>query len=265
MRIVTWNLWWRFGPWEARQPAISTVLSEIGPDIACLQEVWSEEGGHDQVAGLAADLGMHHVRTPERFHNGVSFGNGILSRWPVIDVDIHRLPPVDGPGHRQAVAARIDAPVGQVVVICTHLDHRFDHSARRQEQVRALLSIVARHHDPEGFPVILAGDLNAIPSSDEIRLMTGETEPPVPGLVMSDSWAHAGDGPGHTWDRANPHVTETAWPRRRLDYVMVSWPRPRPLGNVSSARLAGIDPVGGVTPSDHYAVVVDLVSTAPLP
>jgi len=25
MRVLTWNLWWRFGPWEERRKAILTV------------------------------------------------------------------------------------------------------------------------------------------------------------------------------------------------------------------------------------------------
>lgn len=26
MRVVTWNLWWRFGPWAEQQKAILAVL-----------------------------------------------------------------------------------------------------------------------------------------------------------------------------------------------------------------------------------------------
>ena len=29
MRVATWNLWWRFGPWQARQPAIEATLADI--------------------------------------------------------------------------------------------------------------------------------------------------------------------------------------------------------------------------------------------
>lgn len=260
MRVVTWNLWWRFGPWEQRQAAITTVLAELDPDIVCLQEVWSEDSGVDQVQQLANELGLHAARTPEHFHNGVSFGNAILSRHPIAMHESHRLPPLDGPGRRYALTADIEAPSGRIPVVCTHLDHRFDHSAIRQEQVAALLRIVAEvRGEDDDHPVLLAGDLNAVPTSDEIRLITGERSAPVPGLVMTDAWNQCGDGVGHTWTAANPHVVDSAWPERRLDYVFVSWPRPRPLGNVAAARLGGIEPVDGVVASDHYAVVVDLV------
>jgi hypothetical protein len=42
----------------------------------------------------------------------------------------------------------------------------------------------------------------------------------------------------------------------------VSWPRPRPLGNPSQVWLAGVDPVEGVQPSDHAAVVADITMVA---
>ncbi len=50
MRIVSWNLWWRFGPWEQRREAIAATLAEVGPDVCGLQEVWATPGEN-----LAAD------------------------------------------------------------------------------------------------------------------------------------------------------------------------------------------------------------------
>ncbi|MDG2112435.1 MAG: endonuclease/exonuclease/phosphatase family protein, partial [Actinomycetota bacterium] len=210
MRVVTWNLWWRFGPWEQRQAAIVDVLTDLDPDVVCLQEVWSEEGGADQVQQLADALELHAVRTPEHFYNGVSFGNAILSRHPISAHESHRLPPLEGPGRRYALAAEIEGPAGRLPVISTHLDHRFDHSAVRQEQIDAVLHVAAGMQDTENHPVGLAGDLNAVPTSDEVRLITGERPPPVPGLVMSDAWAQRGDGPGLTWSSTNPYVVDSA-------------------------------------------------------
>ena len=106
---------------------------------------------------------------------------------------------------------------------------------------------------------MLTGDLNAQPDADEVRLLTGASAPAVPGLVFTDAWAAGGDGsPGHTWDRRNPHLADATWPQRRLDYVLVSWPRPKPLGSVARCWLAGVEPVEGVVASDHHAVVADL-------
>ncbi|MBJ7369551.1 MAG: endonuclease/exonuclease/phosphatase family protein, partial [Ilumatobacteraceae bacterium] len=51
-RILTWNLWWQFGPWRDRQEAILTTLRNENADIVFLQEVWAQEGGLDQVQWL---------------------------------------------------------------------------------------------------------------------------------------------------------------------------------------------------------------------
>lgn len=267
MRVMTWNLWWRFGPWEERQAAIAHVIAEARPDVVLLQEVWSE--GTDSSAGrLAEQLGYHHVLTDDPFafrRNGdAGFHNAILSRWPLLDVVSHPLPRADGEdGHRRALSAAVIAPSGlRWPLVSTHLDHRFDDSAVRQLQCQALLAIVngIRGDVTVAPPAVIGGDFNATPDTDEIRMLTGRSAAPIAGLVLSDCWEHVGDGAGATWRRDNPYQSATAWPNRRLDYVFVSWPRPKPLGNPVHAWLAGLEPVGGVVASDHAAVVVDLIS-----
>ena len=42
MRIVSWNLWWRYGPWKPRQEAIAATLAEARPDLCGLQEPYVE-------------------------------------------------------------------------------------------------------------------------------------------------------------------------------------------------------------------------------
>ena len=58
MRIVSWNLWWRYGPWERRREAIATTLAEVRPDLCGLQEVWGATGAN-LAAELARRLEMH--------------------------------------------------------------------------------------------------------------------------------------------------------------------------------------------------------------
>ena len=47
-------------------------------------------------------------------------------------------------------------------------------------------------------------------------------------------------------------------PDRRIDYVLVGWPKQGGAGHVTHCRVEGVEPVGGITPSDHYAVVAEL-------
>ncbi len=60
VRALTWNIWWRYGPWERRRPAIAATLARFDADVIALQEVWSDETTN-LAAELAAELGYHHV------------------------------------------------------------------------------------------------------------------------------------------------------------------------------------------------------------
>lgn len=266
MRIVTWNVWWRFGPWEQRAPGIEATLRSIDADVICLQEAWATEEGN-QARQLARKLGFH-VATSVDATPGRRLGNAVLSRWPIRHEKVTPLPLASGEdGHRTLVQARVDAPFGPVDVYCTHLAYRFDESTLRRAQLTRICEIIAadrarseNDNGADAFPPVLCGDLNATPASDEVRMLTGQAPPPVPGLVFTDAWDAAGRGPGHTWDRRNPHLRDSSWPRRRLDYVLIGWPRDTPRGNPKRAVLAGARPHDGVWPSDHLAVVVDLAT-----
>jgi endonuclease/exonuclease/phosphatase family metal-dependent hydrolase len=104
----------------------------------------------------------------------------------------------------------------------------------------------------------VCGDFNADPASEEIRMLTGRTSVPVPRLVFVDAWDVAGDGSGYTWSNDNPFAARDLEPDRRIDYVLVGWPKARGAGHVVGARVVAIDAVDGVYPSDHYAVLAEL-------
>ena len=107
---------------------------------------------------------------------------------------------------------------------------------------------------------MVTGDLNAVPESDEVRLLEGFlTEPAVPDLLLVDAWRYADPADrGITWSRANPHAAKTGEPDARIDYVLVGTPRGAGSALITGARVAGDRPRDGVWPSDHAAVVVDL-------
>ena len=95
MRILTWNVWGRNGPWQERQAAITPVLAAEAPDIVCLQEVWIADDGTTLTERLAADLGLHHVDA-DRHRVGSTIGNAVLSRWPIPAATTLWLPRPDG-------------------------------------------------------------------------------------------------------------------------------------------------------------------------
>ena len=259
VRVLTWNLWWRFGPEERRRPAIAATLAALDPDVVALQEVWGEAGGTNFAAELAEGLGFESAYAARLELDGVQFGNAVLSRWPITSSTPTPLPaPPDADEQRLVLRADVDGPRGPLQVFSTHLNWRFDHSAVRQQQVRAIAEVVAGAR-PRTYPPVLCGDFNAVPDSDEIRMLTGRAAGPVEGLVFHDAWEAAGDGgPGHTWSNANPYAVLDLEPDRRIDYVLVGWPKAGGAGHVTSCEVVGTSPVDGVVPSDHYGVLAEL-------
>ena len=258
LRVLTWNLWGRGGPVEERLAAIATVLAETQPDVVALQEVWEEQDGRNQAAHLATPLGFEYAYGRRYAIDGIAIGNAILSRWPIVGIEIRTLPaPPETDELRNVVRAEVDGPRGRLAVYTTHLNWQFDQSHVRQSQVRAIAQFIDEFaHDDH--PPILAGDLNAVPDSDEVRLLTGRAAVPVPGLVFHDAWEVAGDGsPGFTWTNDNRWARRDLEPDRRIDYVLVGWPKRGGAGQVISCRLVG-RPIDGVDPSDHLGVLADL-------
>jgi len=264
MRILSWNLWWRYGPWERRRDAIAAELAEVRADLCGLQEVW-EVAGENLAAELAGRLGMHWcwaAASSSRDQGGqeVSIGNAVLSRWPITSHVQVSLPRAGLASEgRVAVHARIDAPGGALPMFTTHLTNGPGLSQVRTAQARALAQFVGEQAADCAYPPVVTGDLNAEPGSDEVRLLGGLlTSPAVPGLVLIDAWRYAEPSDtGFTWDHRNGYQADRELPDARIDYILVGLPR-RGRGKVLSVELAGTAPVDGIWPSDHFAVVADL-------
>lgn len=264
LRVLTWNLWWRFGDWQRRLESLAVVLDRLQPDICCFQEVWST-ADTDVAVQLGERIGLNHVARsysdePERWQRwidqpGVDYGNAIVSRWPIVKSDFRKLPGVHG---RTSLAARVEAPFGTVPVLCTHLAAHPAASAERCDQVRTVVSHLADFGRSE-FPPVIGGDLNAEPDSDEVRLLGGyKTAPAVAGLFLYDAWRYADGDLGWTWRRDNPNVPTAYGHNARVDYLHVGEFGTSGGGCIVDVQLAGDSPVDGVWPSDHLAVFADL-------
>ncbi|MEU9730677.1 endonuclease/exonuclease/phosphatase family protein [Streptomyces sp. NPDC048002] len=247
MRVVTWNLWWRFGAWADRRKAILAVLRDLEPDLVGLQEVWSADG-ENLAEWLADELGLHWTwapsPAPERWRRrigdpSVDIGNAVLSRWPLREREVLRLPvPAELDDGRLALHAR----TGPVSFVTAHLTSAPDASAVRARQAAALAEFARR-----AGPVIVTGDFNAEPDAPELRPLARD---------LRDAWTESGtveDAATWDWDPELPYRPDGPRQAARIDYVRLGGPV-----TVRGARRAGDRPVDGVWPSDHAAVVVDL-------
>lgn len=259
LRLVTWNVWGRYGDWRRRHEAIARTLDNLEPDVVVLQETW-RDGNESQAALLAARLGGTAAFAADGLEDGVERGVAVVSRWTIEWTKTVELPlPPNEEPRNVVLAAEIAGPRGAVRIFGTHLAPYFHRGEVRREQVRALVDVVAEHQ-PHSFPPIICGDFNAPPDSDEIRQLTGRGPLAREGFVFFDAWAMAGDGsPGHTISKDNPNTAPLLIPDLTWDYVFVGWPSGASgAGHPVRAWLAGTSEVDGIVPSDHYALAVEL-------
>jgi endonuclease/exonuclease/phosphatase family metal-dependent hydrolase len=257
LRLLTWNIWGNNADWQAREPTLLAAITEARPDIVAVQEARGEPDCMTQTGRLADVLGLHHhlqagPPAPIRHRN-----LGVISRWPITAHNILSLPTGGQPDeHRIALRVTIATPTGNLPMITTHLNWRLDHSAVRQAQVRHIAAAVTES-DEDGWPTVLCGDFNAVPESEEIRMLTGLTTLPIPGVVFQDAWLTAGDGsPGHTWDHGNPHAAPARLGPARIDYLLVRW-HPDQAGPIQQAIVVD-GHHGNAWASDHAGLVATL-------
>ena len=263
VRVMTWNIWWRFGPrWTDRQPGLLATLERVRPDVIALQEVW---GGSDttQAHELGDALGMHAVFAEPSFPvaprdadradwAGMALGVAVLSRWPVLDHRAVALPSRHRSWDPVALTVRVDHPTGPLPVVATCLEHGIPYTDDRIAQGDFVADLATDPRFDGPCPVLLMGDLNAAADSPVLRSVRDR---------MVDTWtAGHGSPDAVTLPSTHPSAPLEAGPElvdQRIDHIFFRAGREDQQVLVEGVRLDG-DAVDGVYPSDHRAVVADL-------
>ncbi|WP_308160918.1 endonuclease/exonuclease/phosphatase family protein [Cellulomonas sp. GbtcB1] len=221
--VLDWNLHYGVAAHTAVDlEQIARTIEAQGPDVVALQEVsrgWVLGGGADMLTWLGHRLGMHVAFAPAADQQ---FGNALLSRTELTDVEVVDLPYGAGPQERSALTARVAGPGGESVrVTSVHLQHRDDNVDTRLDQLAALEDAL-----PDDVPSVLAGDLNAEPGSAELDALGGA------GWVSAMDTAGAEDVLTHPSNE----------PAVRIDWVLgrggVTFAEARVLADDSSDHLA---------------------------
>jgi endonuclease/exonuclease/phosphatase family metal-dependent hydrolase len=214
---------------------IASLIRSNRADIVAVQEVdkgVARTARRDFPAELAKLTGMSCLFSNNFSYQGGEYGNAILSRFPVLAVTNHLLPRVITNESRGVLQATLQLQSGPVLFMATHF------GAHRDEADRLASADFVQKLIQSGpaLPVILAGDFNAVPSSETIRRLR---------KVLEDAWSVAGQGEGFSFP-VNPPV-------KRIDYI---WYVPR----------RGLHPVraqvGYSDASDHLPVWVDFERVA---
>lgn len=154
------------------------VLRKLKPDFVGLQEVDEQterSGGVDQAVELGKLLDMHHAFAPFMDYNGGRYGLAVLSRYPIANATIVKLPQGNEP--RVALATEVSLP-GDVSVtfVNLHFDWVKDDTFRF-----AQATTLRKYLDGLQTPYILLGDFNDVPKSRTLNLLrqgTVEAEKP---------------------------------------------------------------------------------------
>lgn len=170
LRIASYNVHACVGR-DGRDDAdrVAAVIRELDADVIALQEVLSDDAadGPDQFAHLAAAVGLSAIEGPTLHGSAARYGNALLTRLPVLDVDRLDLS-VTHRESRGAVAVDLAWNDARLRVIVTHLGLW---RSERRRQVELLLDWLDDEITRRPAPLwVLAGDMNEwIPRARTLR------------------------------------------------------------------------------------------------
>jgi endonuclease/exonuclease/phosphatase family metal-dependent hydrolase len=219
LRIGTWNI-------RAAQSApVEMLAAEIRAmqvDVIALQEVdvRTRRGGFvDEPADLASALDLHYVFAASIKWDEGHYGLAVLSRWPLVSAERHRLSSTPEAEPRIVLDVTVCAGGRPLHMLNTHADRRTASRALGFADIRRIAK------DSFGRGILVLGDLNEYPDAPGVRGLVDD------GFVdlSADSPPTVGTG--------------------RVDYLLADPPL---------ARLASPPRVWTTDKSDHHAVLVDL-------
>lgn len=233
LRVLCYNIHYGQGT-DAKYdlPRLAEVIKRARPDLVALQEVdvgVLRSGRVHQARRLGELTGMAVRYGPTQHYQGGLYGNAVLSRLPILDVAIHPLPYTESTPQRTtyprgAIAVTVRCRDGRSLrFISTHFQHNVPED--RVAEAKAVNELFVQEDD--STPAILAGDMNARPGSEPIRL-------------LSKHWTSAADEP--------PSPTAPSQePTSRIDYIFY-----RP---ATTFRLKQAEVIAEPAASDHRPVV----------
>jgi endonuclease/exonuclease/phosphatase family metal-dependent hydrolase len=179
---------------------IAKLIREYDADLVALQEVDVETqrvNGIHIMKYLSDTLNMTWVFGQNLSFQDGGYGNGILSKYPVVAWKNDHFPPFHDGEQRGLLQTVIDFSGIELSFWNIHLDHRPDDTERRQS-----VSEILQKAGSSISPIIVAGDFNDIPGSPAVRAMTKQ---------FQDVWEHTGKGSGLTYPADSAD--------RRIDYI----------------------------------------------
>ncbi len=183
---------------------IAKIIRETGVDLVALQEVdqaTERSLGIKILDSLSSITKMHFYFDKNIDFEGGEYGNGILSRLPILVKYNYHYSMITNREQRGLLQTVVDFLGHEILFMATHLDSNGDDS-ERVASVDQIKSEIKKY--PE-MPVIICGDFNDTTMSQTILNMKED---------YSDTWEQVGEGMGLTFP--------SDFPEKRIDYIFYS-------------------------------------------
>lgn len=185
LTVVTYNVWGvpMVSPdREARIAEIGHRLAEMDADLVALQELWVAEDAK-QIGAVLAEAGLPHQQrfgsSPEQQSESGLF---IASRYPIDEVRFEAFRVgttpyipwhLDWMARKGIAVVRVATPAGPVHFANTHLQATYAMGDYTFVQVSQALQVakMVRATDDAAPPLLLVGDLNAMPDELPVRVL----------------------------------------------------------------------------------------------
>ncbi len=205
------------------------VIKSFCPDVCGLNEVdnlTERSGKVDQIGFYKKHLGMNGLFCKTIDLPGGEYGNGFLTRFPVLDSEIIHIPDVEKNNyeHRTIFKVKVDVDGKTVTFLQVHSGLT---DAEKNNCVDKLCEII----DSIDTPIILMGDFNMtpdFPALSKIRQRLFDTSP----LFKNGLFDTYGTYPGCT--------------KLHIDYIFVS-------KQIKPLSLTTLDTMA----SDHYPLIME--------
>jgi endonuclease/exonuclease/phosphatase family metal-dependent hydrolase len=184
-----------------RLDSMAMFIKESGADLIGLQEVDSvckRSGNIDQMKRLGELTGMYFAFVRHLAYDGGAYGQGLLSRYPIADIQNHRITLLKKNAEKDSralLSVMVTLP-GKRKVSFSSVHFALDAESRMIQSEETI-----NYLKNKKIPVILTGDLNSEPDKPEI-------------LNLQKYFA--------TTDKVNLLTYPEDKPKKKIDYIFVN-------------------------------------------
>lgn len=167
---------------------IHALLEDQDIDIAVFQEMETRQnrgGKTSDIQLLSGKDRPHFLAGPNMVHGDGWYGNLLISRYPILRGLAHNLETVSYLEPRSAVDALVDAPLGRIRIIGTHLSLS---PFERLSEGRTLVRLMNAVEEKEKNPVLLMGDMNEWRPRSKLFQHLNEILTPAPSRATFPSF-----------------------------------------------------------------------------